>query len=208
MCAQHVTAHHYNQLDTVNFLSDFCSVGTESACPCWYRVYAHGIEYAGVWHWFISIFSWASLRCAQVGICHREQLIEADLLEGWIKYITVHLYTDNCLCGVAKCALHLTIFLNVTSFYRVTGTAELTKANFLLRTERLFQTQTYSGQTPRQMHVICLEESYGLSEPVNIWLVQNEGMSRILAGLYLFWKPEWFTKDDCFISKLVKWNRV
>ncbi len=79
---------------------------------------------------------------------------------------------------MAKCALHLTIFLNVTSFYRVTGTAELTKANFLLRTERLFQTQTYSGQTPRQMHVICLEESYGLSEPVNIWLVQNEGRRR------------------------------
>lgn len=60
----------------------------------------------------------------------------------------------------------------------MTGTAELTKANFLLRTERLFQTQTYSGQTPRQMHVICLEESYGLSEPVNIWLVQNEGRRR------------------------------
>lgn len=94
---------------------------------------------------------------------------KADLLEGWIKCITVHFNTDNSLCGMSKCILYLTLFLSSISFHWVTATSKQNKANFLLHTKHLFQTQTYSGQTHRKMHtVICLEKSSGLSESVNI----------------------------------------
>lgn len=94
---------------------------------------------------------------------------KADLLEGWIKCITVHFNTDNSLCGMSKCILYLTLFLSSISFHWVTATSKQNKAKFLLHTKHLFQTQTYSGQTHRKMHtVICLEKSRGLSESVNI----------------------------------------
>lgn len=127
------------------------------------------VSWSGVWHRFVSIFSWAGLRCAQVEICHKEQLtgIRQICLRAGLNALQS---TLTPITGMSECILYLTLFLSSISFHWVTATSKQNKANFLLHTKHLFQTQTYSGQTHRKMHtVICLEKSRGLSESVNIW---------------------------------------